>query len=164
MTILSKFENDIKTRSQMVDYLHKKVGEVKVVYDQFQYCPSQFQLCDAGDELHVTAGVGRVQFFRSSPDKYQRPVMNLNASVRPSYSTRLKRMRNTVMVHIHYPNPTALLSIRQPVKYTVGRPQAPPSPGKDERIICRRRKSLIVSAGSVGREKMHISIYRAELP
>src|SRR5882724_3365452 len=36
MTILSKFQSDIKnSEAQMIDYLHKKIGEVVVVYDKF---------------------------------------------------------------------------------------------------------------------------------
>src|SRR6185312_14489543 len=36
LTILSKFENDVKnSESQVVDYLHKQIGEVKIKFDQF---------------------------------------------------------------------------------------------------------------------------------
>ena len=37
LTILSKFQNDVRnSEAQMVDYFHKKIGEVKVVFDEFQ--------------------------------------------------------------------------------------------------------------------------------
>src|SRR6202023_1810156 len=60
MTILSKFENDVKnSESQMVDYLHKKIGEVKLVYDKFEpLIGTNSTYLMPGDELDVTAGIG----------------------------------------------------------------------------------------------------------
>ncbi|HEX3935264.1 MAG TPA: hypothetical protein VHW43_11335, partial [Puia sp.] len=37
LTILSKFQSDVKnSESQVVDYLHKQIGEVKVVFNKFE--------------------------------------------------------------------------------------------------------------------------------
>ncbi|MFX6330816.1 hypothetical protein ABTF76_21420, partial [Acinetobacter baumannii] len=36
ITILSKFQNDVKnSEAQIVEYCHKEIGEVELVYDQF---------------------------------------------------------------------------------------------------------------------------------
>ena len=60
MTILSKFQNDIKnSESQIVEFCHKKVGEVQVRYDQFQAIASQSsEYLMPGQELRIQGGVG----------------------------------------------------------------------------------------------------------
>lgn len=60
VTILSKFENDIKNaENQIVTYCHNKVGAVEVVYDQFQaIAAANSTYLMPGQELVVTAGVG----------------------------------------------------------------------------------------------------------
>ena len=60
LTILSKFQNDVKnSESQVVDYFHKKIGEVIVVYDKFQViATSNTTYAMPGDEIEITAGVG----------------------------------------------------------------------------------------------------------
>jgi gliding motility-associated protein GldM len=60
MTILSKLQNDIKnSEAQMVDYCHRQIGEVKVVFDQFQaIATSNTTYAMPGDDLEITAGVG----------------------------------------------------------------------------------------------------------
>ena len=60
VTILSKFENDIKNaENQIVTYCHNKVGAVEVVYDQFQaIAAANSTYLMPGQELIVTAGVG----------------------------------------------------------------------------------------------------------
>lgn len=60
ITILSKFQNDVKnTESQVVEYCHNKIGEVKVVYDEFQaLATSNAQYLLPGQEFTITAGVG----------------------------------------------------------------------------------------------------------
>ncbi len=60
ITILSKFENDIKNaENQVVTYCHNKVGAVEVVYDKFQaIAAANSTYLMPGQELVVTAGVG----------------------------------------------------------------------------------------------------------
>ena len=60
LTILSKFENDVKNSEAMVvDYCHRQVGEVKYIYDAFQaFAGTNSQYFMPGQELQITAGVG----------------------------------------------------------------------------------------------------------
>lgn len=60
VTILSKFQNDVKnSEAQVVDFCHRKVGEVEVIYDAFQaFAGTNSQYLMPGQELVVTAGVG----------------------------------------------------------------------------------------------------------
>jgi len=60
VTILSKFENDIKNaENQVINFCHDQVGAVKVVYNDFQaIAAANSTYLMPGQELVVTAGVG----------------------------------------------------------------------------------------------------------
>src|SRR6202000_1690137 len=60
LTILSKFQSDVKnSESQVVDYLHKQVGEVKIVFNKFEpLVEANASYVMPGDNIEVTAGVG----------------------------------------------------------------------------------------------------------
>lgn len=60
LTILSKFENDVKnSAAQAIEWCHKQVGQVEVIYDKFQAIASQSsQYLMPGQELVITGGVG----------------------------------------------------------------------------------------------------------
>ena len=60
ITILSKFQNDVKnSEAQMVDYCYKQIGSVKVVYNQFEaFAGTNATYLMPGDELEIQAGIG----------------------------------------------------------------------------------------------------------
>jgi gliding motility-associated protein GldM len=60
VTILTKFQNDIRnSEAQVVEFCHKEIGEVELVYDQFNsFAASNSQYLLSGEELVITAGVG----------------------------------------------------------------------------------------------------------
>ncbi len=60
LTILSKFQNDIKTsENRLVQFCHNKVGEVKVRFDTYAAIVGQnSNYLMPGQELEITAGVG----------------------------------------------------------------------------------------------------------
>jgi len=75
ITILSKFQNDVKnSEAQIVEFCHKKIGEVEVKFDQFQPIVglNSTYVMD-GEELEVTAGLGA---FSSA----KRPNISINGS------------------------------------------------------------------------------------
>jgi gliding motility-associated protein GldM len=60
LTILSKFQNDIKTsENKVVQFCHNKVGEVVVRYDTYAaFAQTNKGYVMPGDEMEITAGVG----------------------------------------------------------------------------------------------------------
>lgn len=60
LTMLSKFQNDIKnTENQVVTFCHNQIGKVEVVYNKFQAIAGvNSTYLMPGQELVVTAGVG----------------------------------------------------------------------------------------------------------
>jgi gliding motility-associated protein GldM len=78
VTILTKFQNDIRnSESQVMEYCHKEIGEVELVYDQFNaFASSNSQYLMSGEELVITAGVGA---FSSAA----KPTISIDGAVLP---------------------------------------------------------------------------------
>ncbi|MBN8687079.1 MAG: gliding motility protein GldM [Chitinophagales bacterium] len=78
LTILSKFQNDIKgAENKVVSFCHQKVGEVKVVFDSYAAIVGQnSNYLMPGQQLEVKAGIGA--FSKSSM-----PVINIGGSTVP---------------------------------------------------------------------------------
>ncbi|MGB3007864.1 MAG: GldM family protein, partial [Chitinophagaceae bacterium] len=78
LTILSKFQNDIKTaENKVVTYCHQKVGEVKVIFDSYAAIVGQnSNYLMPGQELEIKAGIGA--FSKSSV-----PVISIGGSTIP---------------------------------------------------------------------------------
>ncbi len=162
MTILSKFQSDIKnSEAQMIDYLHKKIGEVKVVFDKFQVlAQASSNYVMPGDELHITAGVGAFSSSVKPQISINGQQMNLNASGTADFMTKAEGAgEHTVMVHIHYTKPDGSpFDKDQPVKYTVGLPSGSSVFLKKMNVLyIGEENPLTISGGSVGREKVHVS-------
>lgn len=60
ITILSKLQNDVRnSESQVVEYCHKEIGEVEIVYDEFQaFAQADTRYIMQGEEITITAGIG----------------------------------------------------------------------------------------------------------
>lgn len=72
LTILSKFQNDIKTaENKVVAFCHTKVGEVKVIFDSYAAIVGQStNYAMPGQEVKITAGIGAYS-------KSSQPVINI---------------------------------------------------------------------------------------
>jgi gliding motility-associated protein GldM len=162
MTILSKFQSDIKnSESQMVDYFHKKVGEVKVLFDKFQVlAQASSNYVMPGDEMDITAGVGA--FSAAS-----KPTITINGAVQPlgpdgtaEYKTKAEGAgEHSVSVHIQYAKPDGSIATTDKiVKYTVGLPSGASIFLKKMNVLyVGEENPMTISGGSVGREKVHVS-------
>ncbi len=78
LTILSKFQNDIKgAENKVVSFCHQKVGEVKVVFDSYAAIVGQnSNYLMPGQELEIKAGIGA--FSKSA-----RPVITIGSTTVP---------------------------------------------------------------------------------
>ena len=162
LTILSKFESDVKnSESQVIDYLHKQIGEVKIKFDQFDaiVSPSATYVMP-GDDLSISAGIGA---FSSQA----KPEISINGSVYPVNEEGIAEFKtkaegtgeHTVNVHIVYAKPDGSKAIKDvPVKYTVGVPSgASIFLEKMNVVYIAEDNPVTISGGSVGAEKVHVS-------
>jgi gliding motility-associated protein GldM len=166
LTILSKFQSDVKnSESQVVDFLHKQIGEVKVVFDKFEplVSPSATYLMP-GDELEVKAGIGA---FSAAA----KPKITINGNTLPlgedgtaDWKTHVTST-GTVNVKIEYAKPDGSIgTITKDVKYTVGQPSgASVFLEKMNVLYVAEENPIKISGGSVGREKVHVTFSNGEI-
>ncbi|MFV0605001.1 MAG: gliding motility protein GldM [Niabella sp.] len=88
-TILSKFQNDVRnSEAQVVEFAHNKIGEVQVVYDEFQaLATANAQYLLPGQEFTITAGVGAFSKNAKPTVTIDGAVVPLNANGMAEYKT-----------------------------------------------------------------------------
>jgi gliding motility-associated protein GldM len=168
ITILSKFQNDVRNSEAMVvDYLHKKIGEVTLIYDQFQAIASQSsQYLMPNQELVITGGVGAFSKAALPTVTVDGAVVPLNADGVAEYKTTVggpgaysKKMRIT------YKKPDGTEGVlEKDIQYNVGSPTgASVSADKVKVLYIALENELSVSGGNVGDEKVQVSISNGSL-
>jgi gliding motility-associated protein GldM len=162
LTILSKFQNDVKnSEAQVVDYCHKEIGEVEVIFDEFQaFAGTNSTYLMPGENLEITAGVGAFS-------KAARPTVYINGVAQPLnnegvavYKTSVSGAgEKRVAVKIAYTKPDGTPgTVEKVVPYTVGVPSgASVFLEKMNVLYTGVDNPVTISAGSAGLEKMNVS-------
>lgn len=168
ITILSKFQNDVRNSEAMViDHLHKKVGEVKIVYNQFQAIASQSsQYLMPGQELVLTGGVGAFSDAAKPTVTIDGQAVALNAEGVAEYKTTVGGPGSyTKKMVITYSKPDGTpAQLTKDIAYTVGSPTgATVSAEKVKVLYIGLENDLAISGGSVGDEKVTASINNGSL-
>ena len=167
LTILSKFQSDVKnSESQVVDYLHKQIGEVKVVYDKFQtiVSPNATYLMP-GDELDIHAGIGAFSAAAKPKVYFNGQEQSVDdATGEADWKTKVSST-GIVNVTVEYTKPDGSIEKKEmPVKYTVGQPSgASVFLEKMNVLYVAEENPIKISGGSVGREKVHVSFDKGEI-
>ncbi|MBS1627516.1 MAG: gliding motility protein GldM [Bacteroidetes bacterium] len=168
ITLLSKFENDVKnSEAQVVEYCHKKVGEVAIQFDTYQPLIGQSaEYLLPGSELRITAGIGA---YSSAAQ----PVVTVNgapATKQPDGSLMWKTTVNSVgpaqaNVVITYKKLDGTTESKTvPVKYTVGSPTGVHiSAEKLNVLYVGLDNEISISGGSKGAEAIQASIDNGHL-
>jgi gliding motility-associated protein GldM len=166
LTILSKFQSDIKnSESQVIDYLHKQIGEVKVVYNKFgALVGTNATYLMPGDKLEITAGVGAYS-DAAKPTVY---INGTKYDVGPDGSAHYSApVSSTTVEHvkIEFTNPDGSPGvINKDVPITVGMPSgASIFLEKMNVVYMKEDNPVTISGGSVGREKVHVSFTNGEI-
>ena len=166
LTILSKFQSDVKnSESQVVDYLHKQIGEVKVVFDKFEplISPSATYLMP-NDELEVKAGIGAFSAAAKPKIIINGQTMPVGEDGTADWKGRVTSTGN-VHVRIEYTKPDgSVVPVDKDVKYTVGQPSgASVFLEKMNVLYIKEDNPIKISGGSVGREKVKVSFSNGEI-
>jgi gliding motility-associated protein GldM len=164
LTILSKFQNDIKnSESQIVEHCHRKVGEVVITYDQFQVIAnSSSTYMMPGEEFTINAGIGAY----SSKAYPTITVGGATAQRTPlgDYELKAKAESNpgeyTKMVVVNYvdPNTGQPASVTKPIKYTVGSPSGLTVSTDATRVFYQGLDNPLSVTGSGGAETIDLKI------
>jgi gliding motility-associated protein GldM len=166
LTILSKFQSDVKnSESQVIDYLHRQIGEVKVVFDQFKtLVGTNATYLMPGDELEVNAGIGAYSAAAKPTIYVNGAKQELTADGVADYKTHVSSS-GTINVKIEYTKPDgSIATVEKPIKYTVGQPSgASVFLEKMNVLYVKEDNPVKISGGSVGREKVHVSFTNGEI-
>ena len=126
LTILSKFENNVKnSENQVVTYCHNQIGAVKVIYDQFAALVGQSSnYVMPGEEVEITAGVGAYSKAAQPTITINGTVASLDADGRASAKFPANGGgAHSVPVNVTYTKPDGTKESKSfDVKYTVGTP------------------------------------------
>lgn len=126
VTILTKFQNDVRnSESQVIEFCHNQIGQIQVVYDQFQaIATASANYLMPGQPLSIFAGVGS---FSASA----RPTITVDGQTVPlgpdgvaEYKTTAEGPGSyTKHVNISFTKPDGSnASLTKDIQYTVGAP------------------------------------------
>ncbi|MEO7532141.1 MAG: gliding motility protein GldM, partial [Sediminibacterium sp.] len=162
ITILSKFQNDVRnSEAQVVEFCHKEIGEVEVIYDEFQaFAGTSSQYLMPGEELVVTAGVGAFS-------KAARPSITIDGASIPLKADGSAEYKTTVgnsgafskKVRIAFVKPDGTTStVEKEIKYTVGVPSGLVVSTDKTRVFYQGLPNPLSVTGGGGDEKVKVSI------
>lgn len=168
LTILSKFQNDVRTtENKVVEYCHNQVGQVEVRFDQFApIVGANSTYLMPGQELTITAGLGA---FNSQ----KKPTITINGSAATIGPDGLATFTvpaggsgahsaNVVISYVDQDgNPK---TINKTIDYAVGSPTgASVSADAVKVFYVGLDNPISVSGGNVGDEKVSVSMTNGSL-
>ena len=126
MTILSKFQNDVKSsEAQMVDYCHKKIGEVVVHYDQTGVIAgANSTYLMPGEKLSVYAGVGAFSSAAQPTVQINGQTIKVDADGKATQDITVGGSgKQSVRVNVTYKDQNGVSkTTTKEIDYTVGTP------------------------------------------
>ncbi|MEY2640103.1 MAG: hypothetical protein RIR90_1585 [Bacteroidota bacterium] len=167
ITILSKFQNDIKNaESQVIEYCHKEIGEVEIVYDEFQaLAGTNATYLMPGDELVITAGIGAFSKSAKPSVSVDGASASLNADGMAEYKTTVGNPGEyTKRVNINYVKPDGTTAnVVKEIKYTVGVPSGLVVSTDKTRVFYQDLENPLSVIGGGGAEKVSVNITGPEV-
>jgi gliding motility-associated protein GldM len=167
LTMLSKFQNDIKTsENKLVNEFHNKIGQVVVRFDTYEpIVGANSTYLFPGQELQITAGIGAFSKNALPQVTIGGRAVPLNEQGVAVYKTAVGAGGGSVPVVIRYKDQEGKDQVRETkIDYTVGTPTgAFVSAEKVKVLYIGLDNELAVTGGSVGDEKVSVSINNGSL-
>jgi gliding motility-associated protein GldM len=163
LTILSKFQNDVKTtENRVVQHCHNKVGEVSVVFDSYGAIVGQSSnYLMPGQDIEINAGVGAFS-------KKAQPIIVIGGStvaIGEDGAAHTKMAgggigEHSIPVQVTFTNQETgkPQTITQVVKYTVGQANASIALDKMNVLYVGVDNPITISASGGGDDKVQASI------
>ena len=162
ITILSKFQNDVRnSESKAVEFCHKQIGQVEIIYDQFQaFAGTNTQYLMPGEELVITAGIGAFSKAAQPSVSIDGANVSLNAEGTAEYKTRVGGSGSGIKrVRISYAKPDGTTAVvEKEIKYTVGVPAGLTVSTDKTRVFYKGLENPLSVTGGGGDEKVNVSI------
>jgi gliding motility-associated protein GldM len=167
LTMLSKFQNDVKTsENRLVNEFHNRVGQVVVRFDTYEpIVGANSTYLFPGQELQISAGIGAFSKNALPQITIGGRAVPLNEQGIAIYKTSVGSGGGSVPVVIRYKDQDGKDQIRETkIDYTVGTPTgAFVSAEKVKVLYIGLDNELAVTGGSVGDEKVSVSINNGSL-
>ncbi len=162
LTMLSKFQNDIKnSEAQVVEYCHKEIGEVEIIYDEFKaLAQPSTQYAMPGEQIIITAGLGAF-------NKAAKPTVTVDGVVVPLNADGAAEYKMTAggagayakKVTISYSKPDGTIArVDKEVKYTVGVPSGLVVSTDKTRVFYQGLENPLSITGGGGDEKVSVTV------
>jgi gliding motility-associated protein GldM len=162
ITIMSKFQNDVRnSESKAVEFCHKQIGQVEIIYDQFQaFAGTNTQYLMPGEELVITAGIGAFSKAAQPSVSIDGANVSLNAEGTAEYKTRVGGSGAGIKrVRISYAKPDGTTAVvEKEIKYTVGIPAGLTVSTDKTRVFYKGLENPLSVTGGGGDEKVSVSI------
>ena len=162
LTILRKFQNDVKTsENKVVSHIHEQVGKVEVIFDAFEAIVGQnSKYLMPGQELEITAGLGA--FSKSKvPDIYIGGAkVATNEKGMAVYKVAAGSIgSHTIPVKVAFLDQDGKPQERTfPVEYTVGQSNASIALDKMNVLYIGVDNPVTIAASGGGDDKVQVSI------
>jgi len=162
LTILTKFQNDIRnSESQVVDFCHRQIGEVEVIYDQFNaFAATNSQYLMSGDDLVITAGVGAFSSAAKPTVSIDGAVVPITADGSAIFKTTAGAAgENSKRVRISFFKPSGETAVVEKIiKYTVGTPAGLVVSTDKTRVFYKGLPNPLSITGGGGAEKINATV------
>jgi gliding motility-associated protein GldM len=163
LTILSKFQNDVKTsENKIVEFCHNKVGAVAVRFDTYNaFAATSSNYVMPGDEMEIMAGVGAFSkaalpeiTIDGSPEK-----ITEDGAAHRKINAATSLGKHTVKVHIKYKDQDGNdQTVTKDIEYTVGQSTASIALDKMNVLYIGVDNPVSVAASGAGDDKIGFSI------
>src|SRR5215831_12001314 len=163
LTILSKFQMDVKTsENRVAQFCHNKVGEVIVRYDTYAaFAETDKSYVMPGDEMEITAGVGAFS-------KAALPTVNIDGANVPldvdgaahrKLNAATSLGKHAINVTVHFTDQEGKLqTVTKPIEYTVGQAAASIALDKMNVLYVGVENPVSISTSGGGSEVQEVSI------
>ncbi|HMG67551.1 MAG TPA: gliding motility protein GldM, partial [Chitinophagaceae bacterium] len=163
LTILSKFQMDIKTsENRVVAYCHNKVGEVIVRYDTYAaFAETNSSYVMPGDEMQITAGVGA--FSRAAQPTViidgQNVALESDGAAHRKVTAANTLGKHVVNVSVTFKDQDGKMqTIPRAIEYTVGQAAASIALDKMNVLYIGVDNPISISTTGGGSEQQQVSI------
>jgi gliding motility-associated protein GldM len=162
MTILRKFQNDVKTtENKMVTYCHEQVGKVVLKFDAFEAIVGQnSKYFMPGQDIEITAGLGAFSKTKLPNVSIGGSAIPLNEKGMAVYKVAAGGIgQHTIPVTVAFTDQDGKPQTRTiPVEYTVGQANASIALDKMNVLYIGVENPITVAASGGGDDKVQVSI------
>jgi gliding motility-associated protein GldM len=160
ITILSKLQNDVRnSESQVVEYCHKEIGEVELIYDKFEaFASADNAYLMSGENLKISASLAA--YSKSSQPKIFIDGVSIPVNDgKAEYSSNVSGQGAfSKKVRIEFKKPDGTFDYRETeVKYTVGTPSGLVVSTDKTRVFYAGLENPLSVTGGSGDEKVNVS-------